>query len=232
MEGDINLMVWGCVGWEGVEVLTEVQGTMDSEQYCDILSGGVVESFEKLEMKEGERIFQQDNDPKHTANRTDKWFKDNKIKVLIWPAQSPDLNPTEHLWINLKNKMKEYPEPPKGVCKGGRSARPKQPITTPSDFPQTLLSQHSHVPQHRAIPYASPYPTNHEKQHIQKRARTCDSHEDCPMAHTNCHWRRTAGNTILRQRNRGKIYYSVRICTLKIYIPFHCRWHLPVDDLC
>jgi hypothetical protein len=46
-------MVWGCMGWEGVRVLTEVQGIMDSEQYCDILSGGVVESFEKLEMERG-----------------------------------------------------------------------------------------------------------------------------------------------------------------------------------
>jgi hypothetical protein len=56
--GGNNLMVWGCMGWNGVEMLTEVQGTMDAEQYCQILDGGVVESFEKLEMAEEERMFQ------------------------------------------------------------------------------------------------------------------------------------------------------------------------------
>ena len=37
---------------------------MDAEQYCEILEDGLVESFETLEMEEGERYFQQDNDPK------------------------------------------------------------------------------------------------------------------------------------------------------------------------
>jgi hypothetical protein len=55
--GDNNLMVWGCMGWNGVGKLTEVQGIMDAQQYCDILEDGLVESFEKLEMAEGERIF-------------------------------------------------------------------------------------------------------------------------------------------------------------------------------
>jgi hypothetical protein len=56
--GGNNLMVWGCMGWNGVGKLTEVQGLMDAQQYCDILEDGVVESFEKLEIAEGERIFQ------------------------------------------------------------------------------------------------------------------------------------------------------------------------------
>ena len=30
---------------------------------------GMVESFEKLEMEKEERIFQQDNDPKHTSKK-------------------------------------------------------------------------------------------------------------------------------------------------------------------
>ena len=58
-------MVWGCMGWNGVGKLVEVQGIMDAVQYCEILEDGLVESFEKLEMDEEERIFQQDNDPKH-----------------------------------------------------------------------------------------------------------------------------------------------------------------------
>lgn len=48
--------------------------------------------------------FQHDNDPKHTA----KLFKpgsDNRVRVIEWPAQSPDLNPIENLWDQIDRKL-------------------------------------------------------------------------------------------------------------------------------
>ena len=48
---------------------------MDAVQYCENLEDGVLESFEKSEVEEEERIFQQDNDPKHTSKRQPSGLK-------------------------------------------------------------------------------------------------------------------------------------------------------------
>ena len=65
-------MIWGCMSWNGVGMLIEVQGKMDAMQYCEILEEGVEESIESLEMAEDRWYFQQDNDPKHTSKKAEQ----------------------------------------------------------------------------------------------------------------------------------------------------------------
>jgi hypothetical protein len=84
--GGGNIMVWGCFAWAGTGMLMEVEGRMNADQYMNILEVGVVSSFEKLGIEEEDRIFQQDNDPKHTSKKVQNYFKTQNYDVLDWLA--------------------------------------------------------------------------------------------------------------------------------------------------
>ena len=84
---------------------------MNSALYQTILQENVRPSIRELKLKRS-WVIQQDTDPKHTSKSASEWLN-KKFKVLEWPSQSPDLNPIEMLWQDLKQAV--HARKPKNV---------------------------------------------------------------------------------------------------------------------
>lgn len=83
-------MVWGSVAAAGVGTLHFIEGKMDQHKYLQILRANVQPSVDRLGLGK-HWIFQQDSDPKHTANTVRQWLLYNVPKTLDHPPQSPYL---------------------------------------------------------------------------------------------------------------------------------------------
>ncbi|CAJ2665171.1 unnamed protein product [Trifolium pratense] len=81
-------------------------GTIDSENYCQ----KIVPLIDGMVSMRPWLSVMQDNAPPHAAARTMEEMGDRVITPISWPPNSPDLNPIEAVWDNMKNYIQlNYP---------------------------------------------------------------------------------------------------------------------------
>ena len=49
-----------------------------------------------------ESLFMEDGATCHTAKDTHDWLLQDRIKKLLWPNESPYMNPIDHPWAILE----------------------------------------------------------------------------------------------------------------------------------
>lgn len=107
----VKVHVWGGISKKGPTQVCIFEGIMDATLYCEILQQTLVPFLQDKFPEPSTHRFMQDNDPKHTSRVAKEYFAKSNITWWRTPPESPDMNPIENLWHELKEYIRREVKP-------------------------------------------------------------------------------------------------------------------------
>ena len=96
-------MVRAGISGIGKTALVQINGNLNSQRNSNEI---IVPHVQPFAQRVGQQfVFQQDNARANTARVVVNHFAQQGITVMNWPAASPDMNPIEQLWDQLKKAV-------------------------------------------------------------------------------------------------------------------------------
>lgn len=101
----VTLMIWGCMCFDGMGTIVPVEGNINALKYLEIVDNNLWPVIAR-HFPNKDYVFQDDNAPVHRAHVVKNYMTENNINCTDWPAQSPDLNVIENIWLKIKRELK------------------------------------------------------------------------------------------------------------------------------
>lgn len=105
-------MIWGSITWDGAGPLAFIEPgeSLDGIAYMELMKNFLLPFIDNWRGR-ADVIYQQDRAPCHVARTSQDQFANWGIQLSPWAPSSPDMNPIEYVWHDLKVWIRKYKKP-------------------------------------------------------------------------------------------------------------------------